>query len=73
MNKIFTELEEAILDTEGISAIMGMISDCAVEGAQSLDNYKMGFWKINEMLFYNAKKLNEIKEKLFKEYRKAAK
>lgn len=73
MDKVLNELEEAVLEAEGISDILGMVSDCATEGAQSLDNFKMGFWKINTMVFANVKKLKEIHDKLWTEYRKAAK
>lgn len=73
MQKLLSELEETVLETEGISAILGMISDCAIEGAQSLDNFKMGFWQINNMLFENVKRLKEINDKLCVETRKAVK
>ncbi len=42
MFDILTELEETVLDVEGISAIMGMASDCAIEGTQLLDDFKQG-------------------------------
>lgn len=64
-----TELETAIFEAEGIRDLLGMLSDCAAEGAQSLDNYTMGFSLIFNLAHKNVKDLNRAKDRLTEKIR----
>lgn len=68
-----TELDEAILDIEGISEIVSMFLNYSADGMQSLDNFRNGLWKIDTMIRDSAKKFERINEKLYEEYKKVAK
>ncbi|MDD5795842.1 MAG: hypothetical protein PUD24_02750 [Oscillospiraceae bacterium] len=68
-----SELEAAIIEAEGIKDILGMLSDCATEGAQSLDNYKMGFALLYGIAVKNVKDLNRAKDGLIQKFKETIK
>lgn len=73
MNELLNQLDNVVLKVEGLKDILAMVSDCASEGGNTMDDYTMGFSLIFRLAYDNAKELNDIKERLFEEVRKVAK
>lgn len=63
------ELEAAIFDAEGIRDLLEMLSDCAAEGAQSLDNYTKGLLLLSNLAYKNVNDLNKAKDRLIEKLR----
>lgn len=66
-----TELETAIFESEGIRDLLGMLADCAAEGAQSLDNYTMGISLLFNLAHKNVEDLNRAKDRLTEKIRES--
>lgn len=70
MIKLLHELEDAVLYSEGLSDLLGILHDAATSGANSLDNYTNGIWLFSEIAYENKKKLNSIKDRMYLEINK---
>lgn len=62
------ELEVLSLRFKGVSDLLGMLYDCVVAGANNYDN---GLWLLNDIAFNYSKRLKNVKDKLWDEFKKS--
>lgn len=66
------ELEEILLRFEEVRDLLSMLSDCALEGANSLDNYGSGIALIATLANNNTNKLQALFDKVHPTAKKGA-
>lgn len=72
ISKELFELENVAIECKAVSDLLSILSDCALEGANTLDNYSEGISLIATLANKNTTKLQSICDKIFSTSNKTA-